>query len=83
MRDDDEIEKIKAAVKESLQESVAQFYVDRERHYQDHQFVADLRDFFENIRGTATKTIVGILITSVVGLLILGFIVWGKNHLGK
>lgn len=83
MRDDDEIEKIKAAVKESLQESVAQFYVDRERHYQDHQFVAELRDFFENIRGTATKTAVGIFIASIIGLMVLGIIFWGKNNFGK
>lgn len=79
----DEIEEIKAAVKEGLQESVAQFYVERERHYQDHQFIGDLRELFDSVRGTATRTLVGIFITSIIGLVILGFVFWGKNHWGK
>lgn len=79
----DELEEIKAAVKEGLQESVAQFYIERERHYQDHQFVSDLRELFDGIRSTATKTIVGILITSIIGLLILGFVFWGRHQWGK
>lgn len=76
-------EEIKKAVKEALQESVAQFYADREQHYQDHQFVRDLRDLFVNIRSTATKTFIGIFITGIISLVVLGFIFWGRNHIGK
>lgn len=79
----DEIEEIKAAVKEGLQESVAQFYVERERHYHDHQFISELRELFAAIRGTATKTAVGIFIASIIGLMVLGIIFWGKNNFGK
>lgn len=77
---DDIKNEIKIAFKEVLHESVGQFYIERERHYQDHQFIKDFREFLQGVRGTATKTVVGLIITGVIGLIVLGFIVWSKKQ---
>lgn len=70
------------AVRKALREEIQPFYVERESHYQDHQFVKELRVFLDGVCGTATKTIVGIAITAIVGLIVLGFIFWSKKHIG-
>lgn len=74
---------VKAAIKETFDEEIKPFYIDRERHYQDHLFITDMREWISSIHNTTTKTIVGILITAGLSLLVLGFIFWGKNHWGK
>ncbi len=77
-----EKEQLKAALKEALQEEVKSFYIEREQHYQDHLFIKELRELFTSIKSTTSRTIVGIVITALIGLIVLGFIFWGKKHIG-
>lgn len=72
-------ETIKAAVVEALKEEIKPFYIERETHYQDHLFIKELREWLDSIKSTAWKTIAKIVITGIIGLLILGFIFWGKT----
>jgi hypothetical protein len=73
-------ELIKQAVKEALQEEIKPFYVDREIHYQHHEFIGELIQWSNKIKTTAIGTIVRTLIWGLIGLIILGFIFWGKGH---
>lgn len=72
-------EMIKAAVVEALQEEIKPFYIEREAHYQDHLFVKELREWLNSSKSTIWKTTIKIGITGLIGLLILGFIFWGKT----
>lgn len=72
---------VKKATKEALNEEVKSFYVDRETHYQDHQYLKELREWTESIKSTARRTIVKAIVTAIIGLIVLGFAVWGKKHL--
>ena len=74
---------IQEAIRETFREEMKPFYIERETHYQDHQFVKEFRVFFEGVRGSVIKTVVGITITVIVGLIALGFIFWSKKHIGN
>ncbi len=75
-----EIEQIRAVMEEVLDERLKAFYIDREVHYQDHQFIKGFRVWTDNVRFTVWKTIVGLFAAAIISLLLAGFIVWGKNH---
>lgn len=77
-----EIGQIKEAVKEVLEERLHAFYVERETHYQDHQFVRGLRLWVDGVKSTTVKTFVGIIVAAIVGLLALGFVMWGRKNIG-
>lgn len=70
---------IKAAVVEALQEEIKPFYIERETHYQDHLFIKEAREWLDNIKSTMWKTIAKAVVAGLIGLLILGFIFWGKT----
>lgn len=76
-----EAEQIKAAIKEVMDERMKEFYIDREEHYLDHQFLHGLREWTGSIRSTTVKTVVSIFVAALIGLMIMGFVVWGKNHM--
>lgn len=77
-----EIDQIKAAIKEIMDERMKEFYIDRETHYQDHQFLKGLREWMGNIKSTTIRTCVGLIVTALIGLLVLGFIMWGRKNIG-
>lgn len=72
---------IKEAIRELLEEENKSFFVERESHYQDHLFIKDMRDWCEGIKSTFWKTTAKAVVMGIIGLLILGFIFWGKGHL--
>ena len=72
---------IKEAVKEALADEIKRFYVDREQHYQDHLFIKDFRDWCQGIKSTIWKTLAKIVVTIVIGLIVLGFILWGRANI--
>lgn len=74
-------EEIKCAVREAIKDEMNVFYVEREQHYQDHEFLKGLREFRDSIKSTSLKTILSLVITALAGLLVFGFIMWGKTHL--
>jgi len=56
-------DEIKEIVKEAIQEELQGFYVERERHYQDHQFVGTLREKCHSI----SNIVVALIVTAIIG----------------
>jgi hypothetical protein len=76
-------EEVEAAVGRAIDNKLGQFYIDRETHYQDHQFISELRKWSEEAKGTVLRAVLKFITYGLIGLLIIGFIVWGKEHFGK
>jgi hypothetical protein len=77
----DEVETaVEAAVGRAIDAKLGQFYIDRETHFKDHEWIQELRKWSDEIKGTVLRSFVKIVITAMIGLTILGFIVWGKEH---
>ena len=74
-------DEVEAAVGRAIDAKLGQFYIDRETHYQDHKFVQALRKWTEEARGTTLRLVVKIAVSAIVGLMLLGFILWGKEHI--
>jgi len=68
-----EREAIKEAVKEALGEELKAFYVDREIHYQHHEFLKSWVEWTAQCKSVALKTIVTLFIGGIFGLMALGF----------
>lgn len=85
--DKDELEVIKQvvdlSVKEAVQSELGAYKVPKEQHYKDHEWLLDLREFTSNVKSTAVRTIVGLFISGLFGIIILGFIFWGKKKIGS
>lgn len=73
-------EEIKQAVIEALDDRLKEFYIDRETHYQDHLFIQVFRKWSTETKSAILKTIATGLIAILGGLLVLGFVMWGKKH---
>lgn len=76
-------EDVEAAVGRAIDRKLGQFYIDRETHYKDHAFIQSLRKWTDETKGTVLRAVVKIVTLAVIGLLLFGFIVWGKVNLGK
>ena len=74
-------EVVRDVVKESMEETMKPYYVEREGHYLDHVFVRDIRNIFGLVKSNTVKTIVLVLITGGVGAIVTGLFYWGKSHL--
>lgn len=74
-------EDIKSAVAEAIEEKLGEFYIERQKHFEHHQFIDGVMTTAEKVKGTACKTIT---MSSVVGLLtiiVLGFVAWIRHQL--
>ncbi len=71
--DKESIEIIKDAVKEAFKEELKQFYVDRETHYQHHQFITEWINWTQQCKSIALKTILTFFMAAALGLMTLGF----------
>lgn len=74
---------VEAAVERALDKKLGKFYIDAELHYKDHELIQSLRKWSDQAKGTILKTLMNALALACLGFLILGFILWGKEHLGK
>lgn len=72
---------IKSAVVEALEEKLGDFFIEREKHFQHHQFIDGVMSFSENIKSTACKTVTTIVIIGAVTILILGLVAWIKKNI--
>lgn len=70
---------VKEAVKEEMDREIKPFYVDREQHYKDHQFLQGLQEYVDGIASTALKTVVKSVISGLIILLLLGFGLWVRK----
>jgi hypothetical protein len=62
-----ECQEIKTAVTEAMREEMKDFYIDRETHYQDHMFMKSIREFMENCKVGAIRTVVGTVVLFILG----------------
>lgn len=70
---------IKQAVKEAFKEEMKQFYVDREIHYQHHQFIADWIEWTKQCKSTVLKTALTVFMAAALGLMALGFYIKSRG----
>jgi hypothetical protein len=73
-------DEIKAIVCEGIKEGMAPFWIERERHYNEHQFVKSWMDWASNIKSNILKAIISCMIYFVLGAMVLGFVFWGKKQ---
>lgn len=74
---------VEAAVGRAIEAKLGQFYIDREEHYADHQFIKAFRRWTDEAKGTVLRAVVKTLVVAGFLLLLLGFIFWGKGYWGK
>ena len=55
-----------------MAEKLGEFFIERERHYKDHEFITEVREMGEKVKGHACKAVTNGGM-SVIGLLLL----WG------
>lgn len=72
-----EYELIKKAVADAMTEQMKDFYVDRETHYQHHEFIDGMMEWSRSWKSTCMRAIANALVMGVIGLLLLGYIAWG------
>lgn len=86
MKGDEEVSgEIGGMVKElrDLRAELKSFTIDREQHYQDHQFLKELREWVGNIKSTSVRAVVTAMVVALIGLVVAGFIVWSKKNIGN
>lgn len=72
---------MKDLIKEAMDDKLRDFWIDREEHYEHHKFIGELIKWLQDCKSTASKTLVKGIILTIIGLIILGFIFWGKTNL--
>lgn len=74
---------VQRATERAIESKLGQFYIDREEHYADHQFIKAFRRWTDEAKGTVLRAVVKTLVGVAFLLLLLGFIFWGKGYFGK
>lgn len=73
-----EREAIKEAVREALGEELAAFYIDRETHYQHHEFIKSWITWTQQCKSVVLKTVVGGIVAALLALMAFAFAFkWG------
>lgn len=67
---------IKKAVSEAMVEQMKDFYVDREKHYQHHEFIEGMINWSNSWKSTCMRAIANAIVMGAIGLLVLGYIAW-------
>jgi hypothetical protein len=68
-----EREAIKEAVKEALNEELKSFYIDRETHYKQHEFLGEMMKYAETCKSAVLKAAITFIVGAAIGLMGLGF----------
>lgn len=75
-------ETLKEVVTEVIDAKFASFYVDPEKHYQEHLWLSNLISWSDKAKTSVMKTIIGVVVTGILGLLAIGFVLFYKGHQG-
>jgi len=73
---------IRADIKEAVHENLGAYKIPKEQHYIDHEWIRGLRAWQDTTTSTIWKTTLAIVMGGLVTLLVYGFILWGKKHIG-
>lgn len=65
-------------VKKAIREEGSHLYIEHETHFRHHEFISELIKWSEVAKGTACKAIIKAIIGVLIGLIVLGFLVWGR-----
>ena len=68
-----EKEAIKEAVREAFKEELSSFYIDRETHYKQHEFLKELMEYADTCKSAILRTIITIVVSGALGLMCIGF----------
>lgn len=75
-------EMIKAAMRDVMREELKAFYIDREEHYQHHQFIRNLKGGIDSCQSIIGKVAITSIIGGLVVVLVLGVAQWIKKVVG-
>jgi hypothetical protein len=75
-----EVEELKQAIRDVLDEKSKGFWIDRETHYKHHEWLACVITWSDRCKSTVLQTVVRCVVYGLIGLLIFGFIFWGQRH---
>ena len=68
---------MKSLVKEAMKEETHEFWIDREVHYKQHEFISSWMLWSDRISNTVISSLVKGIVIFVLGLLALGFAIFG------
>lgn len=68
---------IKAVIKEAMKEETHEFWIDRETHFRQHEFISSWMLWSDRISNTIVASVVKGIVIFVLGLLALGFAIFG------
>lgn len=71
---------VRGAVKEAVDEALKPFYIERETHYQHHEFLGKFIDLSNTVLNSGCAAAAKIVIGAMFALLLFGFIMWGKHN---
>jgi hypothetical protein len=66
---------VTAGVKAALEAELKPFYVDRETHFKQHEFIAEMMKYAETCKSVVLGTVVRVIVYGVLGLLAIGFFI--------
>jgi len=70
---------LKKVVGEVLDDKFSSFYLEPEKHYQEHLWLSGLMEWSEKTKSAILKTIIGIIVAGAIGMMILGFSMFYKG----
>lgn len=77
-----ELDTIKTAVRDVMQEEMKAFFIDREEHYQHHQFIKGLKTGIEGCQSLVGRITLITIIGGVAIVLVLGVVAWIRKQVG-
>lgn len=69
-------ELIKSAMREVMREEMEAFYIDREEHYQHHQFIKGLKTGVEGCQSIIGKVTLVAFIGGIITVMLIGVVGW-------
>ena len=73
-----DIKEIKEAIKEAIQQELGSYKMPKEKHYIDHIWIDDQRDWQVKVRSWSVKTIIATIITAVGYVIYVGIVAIGR-----
>lgn len=77
-----ELDIIKTAVRDVMQEEMKAFFIDREEHYQHHQFIKGLKTGIEGCQSLVGRITLITIIGGIATVLVLGVVAWVRKQVG-
>ena len=77
-----ELDTIKTAGRDVMQEEMKAFYIDREEHYQHHQFIKSIKTGVESCQSLVGKVSLVAIVGGLVTVIALGVVAWIRKQVG-